>query len=347
MPAHELYMERSLQLAALGAGFVAPNPLVGAVLVYNHRIIGEGWHKVYGGPHAEINCLQSVTEENRHLIKESTLYVTLEPCAHYGKTPPCALRIVEEGIKKVVIGTRDPFPEVNGKGIEILRQAGVEITLGVLEDACRWQNRRFFTFHEKKRPYIHLKWAVTADGFMSAGKEERLKISSLVSDRLVHKWRSEEAAIMVGTQTALLDKPMLNNRLWSGAQPVRILIDRNLKISSSYLESLTGSPVIILNDQKDEIVGNIRWIKMNFENSPDVNGILKQLYDVKLQSVFIEGGAALLQSFLQQNCWDEVHIITNTRLLAGSGLAAPAKPMGQVLLQQKMDTDFIEWIVNK
>jgi diaminohydroxyphosphoribosylaminopyrimidine deaminase/5-amino-6-(5-phosphoribosylamino)uracil reductase len=340
-------MERSLQLAGLGAGFVAPNPLVGAVLVYNHRIIGEGWHKEYGGPHAEINCLQSVAKGDWHLIKESTLYVTLEPCAHYGKTPPCALRIVEEGIKKVVIGTRDPFPEVNGKGIEILRQAGVEITVGVLEDACKWQNRRFFIFHEKKRPYIHLKWAVTADGFMSAGKDERLKISSLVSDRLVHKWRSEEAAIMVGTQTALLDKPMLNNRLWSGAQPVRILIDRNLKISSSYLESLTGSPVIILNDQKDEIVGNIRWIKMNFENSPDVNEILKQLYDVKLQSVFIEGGATLLQRFLQRNCWDEVHMITNTRLLAGSGLAAPAKPTGQLLLQQKMDTDFIEWIVNK
>ncbi len=347
MPAHEIYMERSLQLAALGAGFVAPNPLVGAVLVYNHRIIGEGWHKVYGGPHAEINCLQSVVEESRHLIKESTLYVTLEPCAHYGKTPPCALRIVEEGIKKVVIGTRDPFPEVNGKGIEILRQAGVEITVGVLEDACRWQNRRFFTFHEKKRPYIHLKWALTADGFMSAGKDERLKISSPFSDRLVHKWRSEEAAIMVGTQTALLDKPMLNNRLWSGAQPVRILIDRNLKISGSYLESLTGSTVIILNDQKDETTGNIRWVKIDFENSPDVNRILKQLYDVKLQSVFIEGGPALLQSFLQQNCWDEVHMITNSRLLAGSGLAAPAKPMGQVLVQQKMDTDFIEWIVNK
>lgn len=347
MPAHEIYLERSLQLAALGAGFVAPNPLVGAVLVCNHRIIGEGWHKEYGGPHAEINCLQSVAEGDRHLIKESTLYVTLEPCAHYGKTPPCALRIVEEGLKKVVIGTRDPFPEVNGKGIEILRQAGIEITVGVLEDACRWQNRRFFTFHEKKRPYIHLKWAVTADGFMSAGKDERLKISSPVSDRLVHKWRSEEAAIMVGTQTALLDTPMLNNRLWSGAQPVRILIDRNLKIPGSYLESLTGSPVIILNDQKDEIVGNIRWIKMNFENSPHVNEILKQLYDVKLQSVFIEGGATLLQSFLQQNCWDEVHMITNTRLLAGSGLAAPAKPAGQVLLQQKMDTDFIEWIVNK
>jgi diaminohydroxyphosphoribosylaminopyrimidine deaminase/5-amino-6-(5-phosphoribosylamino)uracil reductase len=288
-----------------------------------------------------------VVDADRHLIKESTLYVSLEPCAHYGKTPPCALRIVEEGIKKVVIGTRDPFPEVNGKGIEILRQAGIEIKVGVFEDACRWQNRRFFTFHEKKRPYIHLKWAATADGFLSADKDERFKISLPVTDRLVHKWRSEEAAIMVGTQTALLDKPMLNNRLWSGAQPVRILIDRKLQIPASYIESLTGSPVIVLNGEKDETVGNTKWMKTNFENAQDVNGILTVLYDEKLQSVFIEGGATLLQSFLQQNCWDELHIVTNTRLNAGSGLAAPAKPTGQLLLQQKIDTDFIEWIANK
>jgi diaminohydroxyphosphoribosylaminopyrimidine deaminase/5-amino-6-(5-phosphoribosylamino)uracil reductase len=347
MQADELFMERSLELAALGAGFVAPNPLVGAVLVYNYRVIGEGWHKVYGGPHAEIECLRSVVEADRHLIKESTLYVSLEPCAHYGKTPPCALRIVEEGIRKVVIGTRDPFPEVNGKGIEILRQAGVGVTLGVLENACRWQNRRFFSFHEKMRPYIHLKWAVTADGFMSAVKDERLKISSPISDRLVHKWRSEEAAIMVGTQTALFDKPMLNNRLWSGSQPVRILIDRRLQIPGSYLESLTGSTVIILNGERDDADGNIRWVKIDFEHSPDINGILNALYELKLQSVFIEGGATLSGSFLQQNCWDELHIITNTKLRAGKGLAAPAKPTGQALLLQKMDTDIIEWFVNK
>ena len=347
MAADKLFMERSLQLAALGAGFVAPNPLVGAVLVHYNRVIGEGWHKVYGGPHAEVECLNSVVEADRYLIKESTLYVTLEPCAHYGKTPPCANRIVEKGIKKVVVGTRDPFPEVNGKGIEILKQAGINVMVGVLENKCRWQNRRFFTFHEKKRPYIHLKWAATADGFMSAGKGERLKISSPFSDRLVHKWRSEEAAIMVGTQTVLLDKPILNNRLWSGAQPVRIMVDRRLQIPESYLESITGSTVIVLNEEKDKTVGNVKWIKMKFDNGHDVNGILNVLYDEKLQSVFIEGGATLLCSFLQQNCWDEVHIMTNTMLRVGSGLAAPPKPTGQVFLQQKMDADNIEWIVNK
>jgi diaminohydroxyphosphoribosylaminopyrimidine deaminase/5-amino-6-(5-phosphoribosylamino)uracil reductase len=317
------YMYRCLELAVKGSGYVAPNPLVGAVLVHNNRIIGEGWHQQYGAAHAEVNCLANVAEPDRNLIPESTMYVSLEPCAHFGKTPPCANRIVAEGIKKVVVGMRDPFTKVDGKGIAILQDAGVEVVTGVLEEECRWQNRRFLTFHEKKRPYLHLKWAQTADGFMSAGNNERLKISSPTTDRLVHKWRSEEAAIMVGTQTALMDNPQLTNRLWSGHQPVRIVIDREGRLPDTLHVFSDKGETIVLNEKLERQDGSVRWVKVPGLSTENPEAITDVLCSLQVQSVLIEGGPVLLNSFLQKGLWDEAHVLTNTGLSTREGLKAP------------------------
>src|SRR5690606_9876485 len=213
-------MRRCLELASLGAGQVAPNPMVGAVLVHNDRIIGEGFHKRFGEAHAEVNCINSVNENDRDLIPGSTIYVSLEPCAHFGKTPPCADLIIHERIPRCIVALRDPFPDVNGKGIEKLLAAGVDVKVGILEDEARELNKRFFRFHINHRPYIILKWAQTADGYIGAGEGQRLLISNEYSNRLVHRWRSEEAAILVGTRTAELDNPALTTRLWPGSSPV-------------------------------------------------------------------------------------------------------------------------------
>ena len=222
-------MERCLELARKAIGYVAPNPMVGAVLVHENRIIGEGWHREFGQAHAEVNCIDSVIEDDKKYIAYSTLYVSLEPCSHFGKTPPCADLIIKNGIQHVVIGSRDPFPDVNGKGIEKLRSAGINVSVGLMEDECIQLNKRFFTFYNKHRPYIILKWAETADGKLSAGSKERLKISNEYSNRLVHQWRSEEASIMIGTNTALYDDPELTTRLWHGRSPTRVVVDMNLR----------------------------------------------------------------------------------------------------------------------
>jgi diaminohydroxyphosphoribosylaminopyrimidine deaminase/5-amino-6-(5-phosphoribosylamino)uracil reductase len=346
MEVQDIYMHRCLQLAALGSGFVAPNPLVGAVLVYEGRMIGEGWHQKYGEAHAEVNCLNSVTQAERHLIPDSTLFVSLEPCAHFGKTPPCANRILQEGIKKVVVGARDPFEKVNGKGIEILQNAGVEVVTGVLEKECRWQNRRFFTFHEKQRPYIHLKWAETADGFMGSAGNERLMITEVLTGRMVHKWRSEEAAIMVGTQTALLDNPSLNNRFWSGAQPLRIVVDGKLILPQNLNLLSDGTPTLVLNGLKESREGNLHYKKVEGLQTHDPKVILQALFEENIQSVLIEGGAALLTSFLETGLWDEVHLLRNTTLVALEGIKAPAMPKGKLLETRVLRSDRIEWIVN-
>ncbi len=239
----ESFMHRCLELARLGAGYVAPNPMVGAVLLHEGRIIGEGWHKEYGKAHAEVNCINAVKESERQFISQSTLYVSLEPCAHHGKTPPCTDLIIRHKIPRVVIGCRDSFKEVDGKGIEKLKAAGIEVETAVLEQECRELNKRFFTFHTKQRPYIILKWAQTSDGFIaplippkvgiSEPQTQRLFISNEYSNILVHQWRSEEAAIMVGTNTALLDNPELTTRLWPGPSPVRLVIDLNLRLPDS------------------------------------------------------------------------------------------------------------------
>lgn len=319
-------MHRCLQLATLAAGNVAPNPMVGAVLVHQHTIIGEGCHQQYGGPHAEVNCIASVPSELQHLIPQSTLYVSLEPCAHFGKTPPCADLIIRNHIPKVVIGVRDPFEAVNGRGIEKLHNAGIEVIQQVLEGECRNINKRFFTFHTVQRPYIILKWAQTADGFMAADStqdiNQRLYISNNFTNRLVHKWRSEEAAILVGTNTALADDPGLTNRLWTGNNPVRMVIDKQLRLPHHLQLFNQLVPAIVFNEVKANLEENLRYYLLNIEEDFSVQ-LCRALYKLNLQSVLIEGGPRLLQHFMDAGCYDEIRLIENTSLRVGSGLTAP------------------------
>lgn len=321
-------MLRCIHLAKKGTGNVAPNPMVGAVLVYNNKIIGEGYHEKYGAAHAEVNCINNAIQNGyESLIPKSVLYVSLEPCTHFGKTPPCADLIIRHCIPKVVIGSIDPFEAVNGKGIERLKAAGTDVIAGVLDKECRELNKRFFTFHEKKRPYLILKWAETADGKIAGSVKYRLKISNPFSDRLVHRWRSEEASILVGTNTALADNPQLNTRLWPGPSPVRIVLDMSLRLPGS-LNLFDGTQrTIVLNSVKEINEGNTHFLKMDIETDI-AHSICKALYSQAIQSVFIEGGARLLQSFIDAGLWDEIRIISSAAVLTGNGLAAPVLPSG-------------------
>lgn len=338
----QLYMRRCLELAALGAGSVAPNPMVGAVLVYGNRIIGEGYHRQYGDAHAEVNCISSVGEEDKALISASTLYVSLEPCAHYGKTPPCSDLIIRHRIPRVVVGCRDPFAQVNGKGIEKLQQAGIEVMISALERECRELNRRFFCFVEKQRPYIIVKWAQTADGFMAGPAHERLLISHAYSNRLVHRWRSEESAILVGTQTALKDDPELTNRLWKGRSPVRMVIDKQLALPASLHLFDHSLETVVLNGVKDGTNGLIKYYRIDTQKDL-VGELLAAAFALKLQSILVEGGAKLLQSFIDAGIWDEARVITNRDLLIGNGLPAPV--LRDVLLQtsEQLQSDVIAY----
>ncbi len=315
-------MARCIELASKGAGHVAPNPMVGAVLVHAGRIIGEGYHRQYGGPHAEVNCFNAVASSDEALLPESTLYVSLEPCAHFGKTPPCADLIVRKGVQKVVIGCRDPFESVNGKGIERLRGAGIDVVEGVLEKGCAELNRRFFTFHQKQRPYIILKWAQTSDGKIAAASTERLLISNAVVNTLVHRWRSEEAAILVGTNTALLDDPLLSNRLWIGPSPLRMVVDMQLRLPRTLQLFTDGHPVVVYNGKQTATEGAVIYQQL-LTHQPVLPQLLEHSYQNRIQSILVEGGAQLLQSFMAEGLYDEVRIITNTDLAIGNGLAAP------------------------
>lgn len=314
-------MQRCIELARKGAGFVAPNPMVGAVLVYKDRIIGEGYHQQYGQAHAEVNCINAVKEDDKEYISRSVMYVSLEPCTHFGKTPPCADLIIQHKIPKVIIGCRDPFKEVDGKGIEKLKEAGIDVQTGILEKECRELNKRFFTFYTQHRPYIILKWAQTADRKIANGTE-RLLISNELSNRLVHKWRSEEAAILVGTNTALADDPSLTTRLWNGPSPVRLVIDMSLRLPSSLKVFNQETRIIVFNTIKHEEDDNMLYYQVT-EDVSLVHQVLNALYQLKIQSVLIEGGARLLQSFMDEGMWDEIRMITNRQLTVGSGLAAP------------------------
>lgn len=314
-------MQRCIELARKGAGFVAPNPMVGAVLVYKDRIIGEGYHQQYGQAHAEVNCINAVKEDDKEYISRSVMYVSLEPCTHFGKTPPCADLIIQHKIPKVIIGCRDPFKEVDGKGIEKLKEAGIDVQTGILEKECRELNKRFFTFYTQHRPYIILKWAQTADRKIANGTE-RLLISNELSNRLVHKWRSEEAAILVGTNTALADDPSLTTRLWNGPSPVRLVIDMSLRLPSSLKVFNQETRIIVFNTIKHEEDDNKLYYQVT-EDVSLVHQVLNALYQLKIQSVLIEGGARLLQSFMDEGMWDEIRMITNRQLTVGSGLAAP------------------------
>jgi diaminohydroxyphosphoribosylaminopyrimidine deaminase / 5-amino-6-(5-phosphoribosylamino)uracil reductase len=317
---HEKFMQRALDLASAGLGTTAPNPLVGAVIVHDGRIIGEGYHQVYGGPHAEVNAIASV--RNPELLSEADLYVNLEPCAHYGKTPPCALLIIEKKIPRVIIGNIDPYSEVAGKGVAMLRRAGAEVITGVMEDECTALNKRFFTFHLKKRPFIILKWAQTLDGFIDrTGTDRPAWITNETARVLVHKWRTEESAILVGKVTALKDNPMLNVREWTGRNPVRIVIDRNLELDPSLNLFNASAPTIVFNEKTDQTIGNIRRIKLDRAEN-QLPAMLSMMYESGLQSVIVEGGARLLQSFIVQGLWDEARIFTGNKWF-GKGVRAP------------------------
>lgn len=320
----ELYIKRCIDLAQKALGKTYPNPLVGSVIVHNGKIIGEGYHHKAGENHAEINAINSV--EDKSLIPESTIYVSLEPCAHYGKTPPCALKIKELGFKKVVIGAMDSHDKVNGKGKKIIQDAGIEAISGILEKECIELNKRFFTYHEKKRPYIILKWAESADGFLDKDFQPTA-ISNALVNQFVHQLRADEHAILVGTQTALNDNPSLTVRNVVGVNPVRILIDFDLKVPNDFKIYNNESKTLVLNTIKEGIEDHIHFIKIEKENF--LTYLMEVLYKEQIQSVIIEGGRFTLQQFIDANLWDEAIIIRNENLKLGNGTQAPefnAKP---------------------
>ncbi len=316
------FMERALYLARLGAGSVAPNPLVGAVLVHEGKIIGEGWHREYGQAHAEVNCINSVTPEDRHKIRESTLYVTLEPCAHFGKTPPCAALIIRHKIPEVVIACVDTFSEVAGKGIKLLEDAGIAVTVGVLEQEARWVNRRFFTFHEKKRPYILLKWAESADGFIAPENGRKVMLSNALVQRYVHKMRHEEAAIMVGYHTAFADDPFLTDRFFGTRQPLRIVYDPDDALPGQLHLKTDGHKTIIYNHKRAAENDHCSYILLEQPPVNPLEALIADLHQRGINSLIVEGGAKTLESFISGGLWDEAHVI-RTPVVIDRGTPAP------------------------
>ena len=334
-------MYRCLQLAANGLGSVSTNPMVGSVVVHNDVIIGEGYHQKYGQAHAEVNAINNVADKS--LLTQSTLYVNLEPCAHYGKTPPCADLITHYKIQRVVIGTIDTFSQVAGKGIEKLQKAGIKVKVGVLEQECRALNRRFFCSNEKKRPFVTLKWAQTADGFIGRGEKGNSfdkRISHPQTDVLVHRWRTEEDAILVGKNTALLDTPSLTARLWQGRNPVRVLLDFNLEMPTNQPLFNGEAKTIVINSIKTAQEGTVFYEKA--ENT--IPAILEVLYKHNIQSVIVEGGTATLQSFITANLWDEARIITSPKTWE-AGVKAPTLS-GTTINQLIIEGDSITTIAN-
>ncbi|KAF2332628.1 bifunctional diaminohydroxyphosphoribosylaminopyrimidine deaminase/5-amino-6-(5-phosphoribosylamino)uracil reductase RibD [Flavobacterium daemonense] len=311
MNIHEKYIKRCIELAQNGFGTTYPNPMVGSVIVYDGKIIGEGWHKKAGEPHAEVNAVKSVKDKS--LLKKATIYVSLEPCSHFGKTPPCCDLIIANEIPNVVVGTVDPNEKVAGRGIKKLLENGANVTVGILEKECHELNKRFFTFHQKKHPYIILKWAESQDGFLAPEKltdQERkpIWITNQYSRQLVHKWRSEEQAILVGTQTVIDDNPKLNTRDWSGNNPVRVVLDQNNRISKdSFIFDDSVKTIVFTKEENNSSTENTFFEKIDF-NENTISEILNVLYQHQIQSVIIEGGRQTLQSFIDENIWDEARI---------------------------------------
>lgn len=301
-------MMRCIELAKNGLGTTYPNPLVGCVIVHEQKILGEGWHYQAGRPHAEVNAIKSVPQEK--LLQEATLYVSLEPCSHFGKTPPCAHLIIEKGIKKVVIGSLDPNPLVAGRGIQKLKEAGCEVIVGVLQKECDTLNKRFFTFHQKKRPYVFLKWAESQDGFIAPKNRNEQKpvwITNSFSRQRVHKMRAEEQAILVGTQTVLMDNPSLTTRDWEGHSPLRVILDKNLRIPKTAHVFDETVPTLVFSEKAAENSSHVTYQVIDF--SKDVaTQILSVLYDKNIQSLMVEGGAQTLQTFIDENLWDEAFV---------------------------------------
>ncbi len=336
-----LFMQRCIELAETGAGFTAPNPLVGAVLVHDNKIIGEGYHELFGAAHAEVNAINSVIKDgNEHLLNKSTLYVNLEPCSHHGKTPPCTDLIIKHNIPQIRIGCKDPFVEVSGKGISILKNEGRDVETGILEKECLELNRRFIKFHTAERPYVVLKFARTANNFLAPLNNADKKISNEYTDRLVHKWRSEEASIMVGTRTAEADDPQLNVRKWRGKNPIRILIDRNLRLPSGLNMLDNKSSTIIFNEKKDGIENRNHYIRIDFSSL--VSNILSALYRLNVLSVLIEGGTNLLTQFIDLEFWDEARIITASKIYP-DGIQAPIVT-GNIFKEENIMGDHIMYI---
>jgi len=310
---HEKYIKRCINLAENGFGTTFPNPMVGSVIVYENQIIGEGWHKKAGEPHAEVNAIRSVKDKS--LLKKATIYVSLEPCSHFGKTPPCCDLIIEHQIPNVVVGTVDPNEKVAGNGIKKLIAAGANVTVGVLEKECKELNKRFFTFHQQKRPYIILKWAQSQDGFLSPEKEieqdrKPVWITNAYSRQLVHKWRSEEQAILAGTQTVIDDNPKLNTRDWSGNNPVRVVLDQNNRIpKDSFIFDSTVKTIVFTKSETNLSAENTNFEVIDF-NQNIIPQILAVLHQNQIQSIIIEGGLQTLQSFIDENIWDEARIFT-------------------------------------
>ena len=314
----EIYIQRCIELAQKASGKTYPNPLVGSVIVHNGEIIGEGFHEKAGQNHAEINAINSV--KNPELLKDSTIYVSLEPCSHFGKTPPCANKIIEIGFKKVVIGTLDSHEKVNGKGKNLIENAEIEVVSGILEKECQELNKRFFTFHQKKRPFILLKWAESGDGFLDKDFQPT-QIGNSLTKQFVHQLRSEEHAILVGTNTALNDNPSLTTRELSGRNPVRILIDFDLKVPENFNIYNNEAPTLVLNSIKNSVEGTVQFIKIEKENF--IENLMKTLYEQQIQSVLVEGGSYTLQQFIDVGIWDEAIIIKNENLVLENGTKAP------------------------
>lgn len=335
---HEDFMRRAIDLAYLGQGLVSPNPMVGAVLVHQGSILGEGFHAGYGQVHAEVAALQTVSDAQRGLIPESTLYVSLEPCAHQGKQPPCANRIVAERIKKVVIATLDPYKEVQGRGLEILQQAGVAVEVGCMEQEARWLARRFFTVQERSRPYIILKWAQSAEGYFAPLSNARKQLSNAFSMELLHQWRRQEAAIMVGYKTALIDNPKLTNRSGSGLQPLRIVLDRTLALATTHHLMQDDAATWIINAKKEQ--PGLKYFKQADFGDKLLPNLLQDLKHHGHNSLIVEGGAQLLQAFIDGGLWDEARVI-HTPVTLGKGLAAPLLKDAELMAQEHLDTDLL------
>lgn len=335
MTTDEKYIRRCIELASNGLCNAAPNPMVGAVIVHNGKIIGEGYHARCGEGHAEVNAIRSVKDES--LLKESTIYVSLEPCSHYGKTPPCADLIISKGIPRVVVGCIDPFSQVSGRGIQKLRDAGIDVTVGVLEDECKNLIRRFVTFNTRKRPYITLKWAESADGFIDINRENGspVVLSTPITSMYVHKQRAEHKAILVGRKTALLDNPSLTTRNWYGANPLRLVIDRTLSLPSNLKLFDHSTSTLVFTEKENAAEENLEYITLDF--SKDIlPQILTVLYERKIQSLLVEGGTTLLQSFIDSCLWDEMFVEHSEKVL-GEGVKSPVIPKGTVMRTEMRD----------
>jgi diaminohydroxyphosphoribosylaminopyrimidine deaminase/5-amino-6-(5-phosphoribosylamino)uracil reductase len=345
MNMHKKHMQRCLELAKLGMSHVAPNPMVGCVIVHNNNVVAVGYHEKYGESHAEVNAINAL--DDKSILSECTLYVNLEPCSHQGKTPPCADLIITHNIPKVVIGCIDSYSEVAGKGVEKLEDAGIDVELGLLEQRALDLNKRFFTFHNKQRPYIILKWAETQDGFIDIDRKLNPEmdnwITSPFSKNLVHQWRSEEQAIMIGTNTALNDNPKLTVREVKGNNPIRIVLDLNLRLPQDLNVFDQSVPTIVFNYEKSETVNNIDYIQLKREKDL-IEQVLEILYQRNILSVIIEGGAQLLNTFIDAHVWDEARVFVGNKTFE-SGLKAPHINLAPINSLQ-FDTDTLKTYIN-